>query len=93
MERIGDGFGGSIIQFVALVWVKIVNPISKIGNRMEDEVYYLHGDHLGSTSLTTDENGVVVSEARTILRIAPPLRAGALDGRGDADGLWLYKST
>jgi RHS repeat-associated protein len=24
-------------------------------------VYYLHGDHLGSTSLTTDENGAVVA--------------------------------
>jgi len=24
-------------------------------------VYYLHGDHLGSTSLTTDEDGEVVA--------------------------------
>ncbi|MCP4597138.1 MAG: hypothetical protein GY843_11720 [Neptuniibacter sp.] len=27
----------------------------------ESEVYYLHGDHLGSTSLTTDENGAMVA--------------------------------
>ena len=27
-------------------------------------MYYLHGDHLGSTSLTTDNAGVVVSEVR-----------------------------
>ena len=32
--------------------------------RQADEVYYLHGDHLGSTSLTTDNAGVVVSEVR-----------------------------
>ena len=31
---------------------------------MEDEVYYLHGDNLGSTSLTTDDAGEVVSEVR-----------------------------
>ena len=28
------------------------------------EVHYLHGDHLGSTSLTTDAGGAVVSEGR-----------------------------
>ncbi|MCP4525482.1 MAG: RHS repeat-associated core domain-containing protein [Aestuariibacter sp.] len=27
----------------------------------ESEVYYLHGDHLGSTSLSTDENGGMVA--------------------------------
>jgi RHS repeat-associated protein len=27
-------------------------------------VYYLHGDHLGSTSLTTDQSGAIVSQAR-----------------------------
>jgi RHS repeat-associated protein len=27
-------------------------------------VYYLHGDHLGSTSLTTDQSGAVVAETR-----------------------------
>ena len=32
--------------------------------RQGEEVYYLHGDHLGSTSLTTDASGVVVSEVR-----------------------------
>jgi len=32
--------------------------------RQGEEVYYLHGDHLGSTSLTTDANGLPVSEAR-----------------------------
>ena len=32
--------------------------------RQGDEVYYLHGDHLGSTSLTTDSDGAVTSEVR-----------------------------
>jgi RHS repeat-associated protein len=32
--------------------------------RRGDEVYYLHGDHLGSTSLTTDQNGDVLAETR-----------------------------
>jgi hypothetical protein len=27
-------------------------------------IYYLHGDHLGSTSLTTKASGITVSEAR-----------------------------
>jgi RHS repeat-associated protein len=27
-------------------------------------LYYLHGDHLGSTSLTTDKDGVIVAQAR-----------------------------
>ncbi len=29
--------------------------------RADGVVYYLHGDHLGSTSLTTDENGGVTA--------------------------------
>ena len=32
--------------------------------RKGGQVYYLHGDHLGSTSLTTDATGKVVHEAR-----------------------------
>ena len=36
----------------------------RIALRQGDEVYYLYGDHLGSTSLTTDESGNVVSEVR-----------------------------
>ena len=32
--------------------------------RQNDVVYYLHGDHLGSTSLTTDIDGNLVYEAR-----------------------------
>ncbi len=39
---------------------------SKVAMRQGAEVYYLSGDHLGSTSLTTDGNGAVVSEVRTI---------------------------
>jgi hypothetical protein len=31
----------------------------------EGTLTYLHGDHLGSTSLATDENGVEVPESRT----------------------------
>jgi RHS repeat-associated protein len=36
----------------------------RVAMRQGDEVYYLHGDHLGSTSLTTDASGAVVSEVR-----------------------------
>jgi hypothetical protein len=36
----------------------------RVAMRDGDVVYYLHGDHLGSTSLTTDENGAKVAEAR-----------------------------
>jgi RHS repeat-associated protein len=37
---------------------------SRVAMRQGGEVYYLHGDHLGSTSLTTDDQGSVVHEAR-----------------------------
>jgi RHS repeat-associated protein len=37
---------------------------SRVAMRQGGEVYYLHGDHLGSTSLTTDDQGGVVYEAR-----------------------------
>jgi RHS repeat-associated protein len=37
---------------------------SRVAMRQGGEVYYLHGDHLGSTSLTTDNQGSVVHEAR-----------------------------
>jgi hypothetical protein len=33
----------------------------RVSDGMSDTVYYLHGDHLGSTSLTTDEAGEVVA--------------------------------
>jgi RHS repeat-associated protein len=33
----------------------------RVSNGVTDTVYYLHGDHLGSTSLTTDEAGEVVA--------------------------------
>ncbi len=36
----------------------------KVAMRQGSEVYYLGGDHLGSTSLTTDSTGGVVSEVR-----------------------------
>ncbi len=36
----------------------------KVAMRQGSEVYYLGGDHLGSTSLTTDSAGGVVSEVR-----------------------------
>lgn len=32
--------------------------------RQANEVHYLHGDHLGSTSLTTDDTGTAIHEAR-----------------------------
>ena len=37
---------------------------SRVAMRSGDAVFYLHGDHLGSTSLTTDESGALVSETR-----------------------------
>jgi RHS repeat-associated protein len=36
----------------------------RVAVRKGGQVYYLHGDHLGSTSLTTDSSGQVVHEAR-----------------------------
>ncbi len=39
----------------------------QVAMREGDEVYYLHGDHLDSTSLTTDQNGNVVAETRYLL--------------------------
>ena len=36
----------------------------RVAMRSGGEVVYLHGDHLGSTSLTTNANGEVVSESR-----------------------------
>jgi len=36
----------------------------RVAMRKGNAVYYLHGDHLGSTSLTTDSTGGVVHEAR-----------------------------
>ncbi len=36
----------------------------RVAMRQGDAVYYLHGDHLGSTSLTTDASGALVSQAR-----------------------------
>ncbi|HEX9679788.1 MAG TPA: RHS repeat-associated core domain-containing protein, partial [Candidatus Saccharimonadales bacterium] len=37
---------------------------SRVAMRRGDALYYLSGDHLGSTSLTTDETGNIVSEVR-----------------------------
>jgi|GEM_PF-6227007 len=37
---------------------------SKVAMSRGDEVYYLSGDHLGSTSLTTDSNKEIISEVR-----------------------------
>ena len=39
---------------------------SRVAMRQGNVVYYLNGDHLGSTSLTTDINGEVVSEVRYV---------------------------
>jgi hypothetical protein len=36
----------------------------RVAMRQGDQVYYLHGDHLGSTSLTTDQSGAPVAETR-----------------------------
>jgi RHS repeat-associated protein len=36
----------------------------RVAMRRGAEVYYLHGDHLGSTSLTSDSAGAVVAESR-----------------------------
>jgi RHS repeat-associated protein len=36
----------------------------RVAMRKGDAVYYLHGDHLGSTSLTTDANGTIVAHSR-----------------------------
>lgn len=36
----------------------------RVALRQENELYFLHGDHLGSTSLTTGAGGAVIAEAR-----------------------------
>jgi hypothetical protein len=36
----------------------------RVAMRKGSALYYLHGDHLGSTSLTTDANGGVVAQSR-----------------------------
>jgi RHS repeat-associated protein len=36
----------------------------RIAMRQGDVVYFIHGDHLGSTSLTTDQSGAPVAETR-----------------------------
>jgi RHS repeat-associated protein len=35
-----------------------------VATRRGDEVYFIHADHLGSTSLTTDNSGTLVAETR-----------------------------
>ena len=37
---------------------------SRVAMRQGSEVSYLHGDHLGSTSLTTNSTGTLIHEAR-----------------------------
>jgi hypothetical protein len=37
---------------------------TRIAMRKDGALYYLLGDHLGSTSIVTDANGVVVSETK-----------------------------
>ncbi len=35
-----------------------------VATRQDDDLYFIHGDHLGSASVTTDEDGIIVAEAR-----------------------------
>jgi RHS repeat-associated protein len=49
---------------VASVTKYYYHGTTRIAMRKGNVVYYLHGDHLGSTSLTTDGGGKVVHEAR-----------------------------
>jgi RHS repeat-associated protein len=37
---------------------------TRVAMRKGSELYYLHGDHLGSTSLTTDASGNIVAQSR-----------------------------
>jgi RHS repeat-associated protein len=59
------------------LWVQTTSPVQiervtkyylfggqRVAMWQENVVYYLHGDHLGSTSLTTDASGQKVSESR-----------------------------
>ena len=38
----------------------------QVDNGITETVYYLHGDHLGSTSLATDVAGDAVADTRTL---------------------------
>ncbi len=55
------------VLFTCLLFLSIKSYISngqKVAMRRGSEVYYLGGDHLGSTSLTTDSSGGIISEVR-----------------------------
>jgi RHS repeat-associated protein len=49
----------------------------RVAMRRGAEVYFIHGDHLGSTSLTTDSDGAVVAESRYLPYGQERWRAGA----------------
>ncbi|MEW5960980.1 MAG: RHS repeat-associated core domain-containing protein, partial [Chloroflexota bacterium] len=62
-------------------------------------VYYLHGDHLGSVSLTTDTEGAVVSEGRYLpygeerwVEGATPTDFGFTSQRAEGFGLMDYNA-
>jgi hypothetical protein len=73
----------------------------RVAMRQGAVVYYLSGDHLGSTSLTTDDTGDIVSEVRylpygeacpeCILSLTKGLSKGTLDQRRHPDRLHLHR--
>jgi RHS repeat-associated protein len=71
----------------------------RVAMRQGDVVYYLHGDHLGSVSLTTDSAGTVVAERRYLPygQVRWSSRAAMTDfgftgQRNDSFGLMDYKA-
>ncbi len=71
---------------------------SRVAMRQGGVVYYLHGDHLGSVSLTTDSSGNRVSEARylpygqTRFGSTGPTDFGFTAQRNDSFGLMDYNA-
>ncbi len=67
--------------------------------RQGSEVYFIHGDHLGSVSLTTDASGALVSQARYLpygqdlgQPDESPTDFGFTGQRNDGFGLMDYKA-
>ncbi|GEM_PF-4715606 len=64
-----DNTGAYIVKVYKSVPTRKVTKYYQFGGkrvamRVDGDMYYLHGDHLGSVSLTTNDGGVKVSDAR-----------------------------
>jgi RHS repeat-associated protein len=70
-DRVGNGqiesSGPYSIQMVTKYYMFGGQRVAmRRGTGVDSVVFYLHGDHLGSTSLITDESGNIISQARNL---------------------------